>query len=148
MRTRHALAALAVVLVVSAIPLGARAAPMSKRVLDSFDDITPWKAVASDGVQASIHSAEGKGGRALRLDFDLAGTAGYATARRALPLALPPRYEISFYLRAEAPVNTLQLKLVDASGDRGLGVEHRREVEGGGQRVAHLDLALDDVEHR
>ena len=86
-------------------------------VLDSFDDVTPWKAVASDGVRASVHPAEGRSGRALRLDFDLAGTAGYAAARRALPLTLPPRYEIAFDLRADAPVNNFQVKLVDASGD-------------------------------
>jgi hypothetical protein len=51
------------------------------------------------------------------LDFDLSGTAGYAIARRALPIDLPPNYEISFYIRADAPVNTLQFKLIDASGD-------------------------------
>jgi hypothetical protein len=89
----------------------------SERVLDSFDDIAPWKAVASDGVQASVHPAEGVGGRALRLDFDLAGTAGYALARRALPLDVPAHYELSFYLRADAPVNDLQVKLLDPSGE-------------------------------
>ena len=114
-----ALAALVVAMIVGGgAPLGAHAAQTpSERVLDSFDDIAPWKAAVSDGVHGSVHQAEGKGGRALRLDFDLAGTAGYAAARRALPLTLPPRYEISFYVRADAPVNTLQVKLVDASGD-------------------------------
>jgi hypothetical protein len=93
------------------------AAPAADRVLDAFDDITPWTAVASDGVQASVHPADGERGRSLRLDFDLAGTAGYALARRALPLDLPLEYEIVFYLRADAPVNNFQVKLVDASGD-------------------------------
>lgn len=93
----------------------AHASPV--RVLDRFDDVSAWKAIASDDVQASVHSAEGVDGRALRLDFDLAGTAGYALARRALPLTLPENYEITFYVRADAPVNTFQLKLVDASGD-------------------------------
>jgi hypothetical protein len=41
---------------------------------------------------------------------------GYAIARRALPLDLPPNCEISFYMRADAPVNNLQFKLIDASG--------------------------------
>src|SRR5262249_20693888 len=45
------------------------------------------------------------------------GTAGYAVARRALALDLPPDYEIVFYLRGDAPTNTFQLKLVDASGE-------------------------------
>ena len=87
------------------------------RVLDSFDDIAPWAAIGSDDVQASVHQAQSAHGGALRLDFDFAGTAGYAIARRQLPLVLPENYEITFWLRAEAAVNTFQLKLVDASGD-------------------------------
>jgi hypothetical protein len=89
----------------------------SVRILDAFDDIAPWKAAGSDGVHAAVHPAEGVRGRALRLDFDLAGTAGYALARRALPFDVPRHYEIVFYLRAEAPVNHFQVKLVDTSGD-------------------------------
>ena len=112
---RVALIALALVVLLAGAPAGAQ--PPSERVLDSFDDITAWKAIASDGVTASVHPAQGETGRALRLDFDFGGTAGYAAARRALPITLPPRYEISFELRADAPVNTLQVKLVDASGD-------------------------------
>src|SRR5262249_15622825 len=50
-------------------------------------------------------------------DFDLAGTAGYAVARRPLSLDLPANYEIVFYLRGDAPVNNFQVKLVDASGE-------------------------------
>jgi hypothetical protein len=86
-------------------------------ILDDFADIGVWKAVASDGVSASVGRAAGPEGPALRLDFDLAGTAGYAIARRALALAFPANYEISFYLRADAPINDFQLKWIDASGD-------------------------------
>ena len=64
-----------------------------------------------------VHPAGGPVGRALRLDFDLAGTAGYALARRALPLDLPANYEIVFSMRGDAPVNHFQVKLVDASGE-------------------------------
>jgi hypothetical protein len=94
---------------------GSDAAP--GRVLDTFDDIAPWAAVASDAVRASVHRAHGVHGPALRLEFDLAGTAGYALARRPLPLRLPENYEIAFWVRAEAAVNTFQVKLVDASGE-------------------------------
>ena len=119
---RHAVLA---ALLVSALALSAGASPglaqpagvVSTRVLDAFEDMSPWTAVASDGVRASIHPAEGPGGRALRLDFDLGGTAGYALARRALPLALPSNYEIVFYVRSDARPNHFQVKLVDASGD-------------------------------
>ena len=87
------------------------------RMLDRFDDVSAWKAVASDGVAASVASVTDVKRQALRLTFDLGGTAGYAIARRALPLEFPDNYAITFWLRADAPVNDLQVKLVDASGD-------------------------------
>ena len=90
----------------------AQAAPVA--VLDRFEAIAPWHAIASDGVQASIASVPGP---ALRLDFDLGGTAGYAGARRMLSFDLPANYEISFDLRAESRVNDFQFKLTDASGE-------------------------------
>jgi len=108
----------AVVAVVWAMLVPAHGAQASQeRVLDGFDDIAPWAAIGSDDVQASVHPAQGLHGPALRLDFDLAGTAGYAVAHRSLPLTLPENYEISFWVRADAAVNTFQLKLIDASGE-------------------------------
>ncbi len=95
------------------------------RQLDSFDNLAPWKALASDGVSASAHSVEGVEGRALRLDFDFGGVAGYAFARRALALDLPENYEITFHVRADAPVNTFEIKLADASGDNVWWSQHR-----------------------
>jgi F5/8 type C domain/Bacterial alpha-L-rhamnosidase 6 hairpin glycosidase domain len=121
---RHVLAGLGVALAVWGAPPPAGAVAPA-RTLDDFADITPWKAAASDGVRASVHPAEGVGGGALRLDFDLAGTAGYAIARRALPLEMPPRYEITFYVRADAPANNFQVKLVDASGENVWWVNRR-----------------------
>ena len=56
-------------------------------------------------------------GGGLRLDFDFGNVAGYAFARRELPLELPENYELSFYLRANAPINNFQVKLADSSGD-------------------------------
>jgi hypothetical protein len=124
-----AILALSLVAAVSASLGGGQAAYGSEaRALDSFDDMAPWRAVASDGVKASVHSAEGFDGRALRLDFDLGRVAGYAIARRALPVDLPPNYEISFYVRADAPVNNFEFKLVDASGDN-VWWFHRRNFE-------------------
>jgi F5/8 type C domain len=113
-----ALVILAVALAVSGSPCPAHAADASPtRVLDAFSDIAAWTAGASDDVRASVHAADGVGGGALRLDFDLAGTAGYAVARRALSLDLPADYEIVFYLRGDAPANNFQVKLVDGSGE-------------------------------
>ena len=73
------------------------------RVLDNFKDLTPWVAQHTDDVSATLHSADGKVGKAVRLDFDFAGVNGYATAHRALPLDLPDNYEISFWLRSGPP---------------------------------------------
>ncbi len=87
------------------------------KLLDGFEDISLWQAMASDSVSASSHAVEGVTGQAMRLDFDFNGASGYAYIRRKLPLILPENYEISFYVRADAPVNNLEFKLVDGSGD-------------------------------
>lgn len=87
------------------------------RILDEMDDSTAWKSLASDGVTASVHSAKGMQGGALVLEYDLAKTAGYAAATRALAVELPDDYEISFWLRGEAGRNHFEVKFVDASGD-------------------------------
>jgi len=87
------------------------------RVLDRFEDIRGWKAAPSDGVELSLSQAPGHDGKALRMGFDFHGGAGYAAARRSLPMDLPANYEISFWLRGEGPLNHLEFKLVDPSGD-------------------------------
>lgn len=150
----HVVAALGLVLAAWGPPPPAHSAGLSAvRVLDTFDDIAPWTAVASDGVHASVHPAEGMRGRGLRLDFDLAGTAGYALARRALPLDVPRNYEISFYVRAEAPVNSFQFKLVDASGENVWWVnrpdfQFRREWQLVRIKKRHIEFAWGPSEER
>jgi hypothetical protein len=108
-----------VVSIVTTLAFGSSYAqvPSATRTLDAFDSIAPWRAGASDGVRASIQPAAGVTGPALRLDFDLGGTAGYAFAARVLALDLPANYEISFDLRAESPVNHFQVKLTDDTGE-------------------------------
>src|SRR5919109_5379685 len=95
------------------------------RVLDGFEDLAQWQVGASDGVRASLRAVEGVEGQAVCLDFDFAGVAGYASARRALPIDFPPDYEFSFYVRGDAPVNYLEFKLSDASGDNVWWVNRR-----------------------
>jgi F5/8 type C domain len=94
-----------------------QAPQLDLRYLDEMQDVSPWKALASDGVIASVHGAKGVDGNGLVLEFDLARTAGYAAATRVLPTAVPEDYEISFWMRAEAGRNHLEVKFVDASGD-------------------------------
>jgi len=120
LRARRSIAArAAVALLVALAATLAQAQPPSPdaHTLDRFDDVAAWKAVASDGVTASIQRVVDAKRAAMRLDFDLGGTAGYALARRALAVDLPENYAITFWLRADAPVNDFQVKFIDASGE-------------------------------
>jgi hypothetical protein len=95
--------------------VAAEAAPA--RVLDDFADITPWRVVASDDVNARLYRSAAGGRNALCLDFDFGSVAGYAALRRELPVAYGNDYEFAFELRGDAPPSTLQFKLVDAAGE-------------------------------
>ncbi|MGQ0751773.1 MAG: hypothetical protein ACT4PS_14665, partial [Betaproteobacteria bacterium] len=88
-----------------------------ERVLDRFDDPGRWKVSASDDVRAGLRATAGTSGRALCLDYDFGGVSGYAVMRRELALEYPENYEFSFSLRGDAAPNTLQFKLLDASGE-------------------------------
>jgi len=94
-------------------------------VLDDFEDVSRWKAVPSEGVSLSLAADAGFRGRALRMDFDFQGRSGWAAARRAVSLEMPENWEFSFRLRADAPVNNLEFKLVDESGENVWWVNRR-----------------------
>ncbi len=86
-------------------------------VIDSFDSVSLWTAIPADGVEITIHPDSGARGRSMRLDFDFHGHGGYAVVRRAVNLTVPENYEFSFSIRGEAPVNTLEFKLADSTGE-------------------------------
>lgn len=86
-------------------------------VLDPFESLNGWRAQPSDGVSLRLSSDSGVRGRAMRLDFDFQGRGGYAVARKAFNFTVPANYEFSFRVRGDAPLNTLEFKLVDPSGD-------------------------------
>lgn len=99
---------------------GARAdGPAPFAFVDSCDDVAGWSAYAADGVDVSLRSDTAGAARALRVDFDFRKGSGYAVVRRELapPVGLPENYVFSFRVRAEAPVNHLEFKLIDESGD-------------------------------
>lgn len=87
------------------------------KVLDDFANLGAWSAHPSDGVALAISSDAGLHGRGMRLDFDFQGHAGYAIARRELGLDLPANYELTFQVRGEAPVENLEVKLIDSTGE-------------------------------
>ena len=53
-----------------------QAPQLDLRYLDEMEDVSPWKALASDGVSASVHDAKGVEGNGLVLEFDLATDCG------------------------------------------------------------------------
>jgi F5/8 type C domain len=91
--------------------------PVAPLLIDGFESIDGWKAAPSDGVKLSLTKDRGLHGNAMRLDFDFQGHGGYAIAHKAFDLSLPANYEFSFSIRGNAPVNTLEFKLIDATGD-------------------------------
>ncbi|HMF09155.1 MAG TPA: discoidin domain-containing protein, partial [Thermoanaerobaculia bacterium] len=113
MKRRRAAAVLGCLLLLG----GAAMEQSTPGLLDDFESIAAWKAAPSAGVKLELSSAEGIHGKALRLDFDFAGRAGWASARRSIDLDLPENYELSFAIRGTARANDLEIKLVDASGD-------------------------------
>ena len=96
--------------------LGAAPGPERTIFRDDFQDPSQWKAFPSAGVALALSGAEAITGRALRLDFDFAGHAGWAAARREVAIDLPENWELDFSLRGEALANDLEVKLIDASG--------------------------------
>src|SRR5712671_2612693 len=105
--------------IVPAVPVVA-AAPTSAAtiVLDSFDSVSQWTATPADGVEISLHpEPNGLHGGAMRVDFDFHGHGGYAVIHRPLRLTLPPNYEISFAIKGDAPTNTLEIKMIDSTGE-------------------------------
>ncbi|HEY4229675.1 MAG TPA: discoidin domain-containing protein, partial [Thermoanaerobaculia bacterium] len=108
--------ALAALLAVSSPgPPAQRKAPV---MLDAFDGIAGWTASPSEGVRMDLRPDAGpSGGGALRMDFDFRGHAGWAAARKAFPRTLPGNWTIAFAIRGDAPVETLEFKLLDRSGE-------------------------------
>jgi hypothetical protein len=118
-------------LLAAALNAGAAEPPPAqapRALLDDFESIAAWSPHPSDGVDLRLGQDAGLHGKAMRLDFDFHSHAGYAIARRNVQLDLPANYEFTFDLRASAPVNNLEFKLIDASGQNVWWV-NRRDFE-------------------
>jgi hypothetical protein len=112
--SRFASFALAVVACLVAVPT---VAADKARVLDSFDTSTGWLATHTDDVSATLRTVPGRTGQALCLAYDFNGVSGAASIRKTLPVDFPEGFALSFDVRGSMPPNTLQLKLIDDSGD-------------------------------
>ncbi len=89
---------------------------MKRTVLDQFQDLSGWGAVASGQAELHISQERGPDGTAMRLDFDFKGGGGFVVARRLFSVPLPDAYAFSFKLRGAAPRNKFEFKLVDPTG--------------------------------
>ena len=99
-----------------------------ERILDGCDDPAAWRAAPSEGVSLALAAAPGVDGGALRLDFDFHGGGGWAAARRPLDLELPANWELTFWLRGEAPPENLEIKLVVPAEEGGPGGDGGKNV--------------------
>ncbi len=97
-----------------------------KELLDDFEDLSGWQAIASGLAQLRISPDQGPHGKAMRLDFDFKGGGGFVVARRQLSMTLPESYAFSFGIRGQAPSNIFEFKLMDA-GDKNVW-RYREEV--------------------
>jgi hypothetical protein len=96
---------------------GPAASADSMRVLDGFDDLAPWTVSGSDEVKVRMRRVDENENGALCMDYDFGRVSGYAVAARELPIEFPENFEFVLRLRGEGPPNSLQFKLVDATGE-------------------------------
>ncbi len=87
------------------------------QILDDFETTKEWQTFVADGVQIDTTLMPGHSGKCIQFDFNFVTGAGYCGIRKQFPLQLPANFQFSFYLRATAPINNFEFKLVDQSGD-------------------------------
>jgi len=85
-------------------------------LVDAFDSVSEWHTNPSKGVEIAIHADSGRNGRGMRIDFDFHGNGGYGIVNHRVDLDLPANYHFAFGIRGNAPMNTLEFKLVDTTG--------------------------------
>ncbi|PYQ37174.1 MAG: hypothetical protein DMF55_02035 [Acidobacteria bacterium] len=103
----------------AALLLSSSPVEQGRRVLDGFDNAAGWTAAPSDGVRLVLSTDVGAGGsgKSLRMDFDFSGHAGWAAVRKAFPVRLPENWVMDLRLKGDTPPQTLEFKLLDASGE-------------------------------
>jgi hypothetical protein len=82
-------------------------------VLDGFETTAGWIVTTSEGAGLTLTSVPGKTGNALAMQFDLSKVSGYVIARKDFTIDLPANYQFVFDMRADAPVNNFEFKVMD-----------------------------------
>lgn len=90
--------------------------PTSRKsiLLDDFETLDGWSAIASPSARLEIAQDTGRTGRSMRLDFEFQDGAGWVIARKAFPLRLPDNFAFHFFTRGDAPPGDTEFKLVDS----------------------------------
>ncbi|MTW20077.1 discoidin domain-containing protein [Allochromatium palmeri] len=85
--------------------------------LDDFSDLSAWSGVVSGQAHLDLLPDAGPEGAAMRLDFDFGAGGGFVVARKQVRLSLPDSFAIRLQVRAQAPANAFEFKLIDPSGE-------------------------------
>ncbi|MBI3194815.1 MAG: discoidin domain-containing protein, partial [Ignavibacteriae bacterium] len=114
------------------------------KLLDDFEEMSGWKAIASEGTTMKLEQADGYKGKSLALHFGFQGS-GYAIAQKEFKLDLPPKYKFTFFLRGELPINNFEFKLLDAHDNvfwiKKLNVEYPTEWTKQSIKKRHISFA-------
>jgi hypothetical protein len=89
---------------------------MHTRLLDAFTDLSDWMPVTSGQARLVIRPEPGPQGQAMRLDFDFGDGGGFVVARKPFVFTLPESFTFHLEVRAAAPSNKFEFKLVDPAG--------------------------------
>jgi len=95
--------------------LGVNSALAAVSVVDGFETIEGWSAVASEGAQVWLAQEPGRTGQALRIDYDLGNGSGYVIVRKSFAFPVPKNFAFTFDLLGEGQPNNFEFKLVDPS---------------------------------
>jgi hypothetical protein len=84
---------------------------------DLSADASSWRPVASGLAELKLSKGPlRRAGAALQMDFDFKGGGGFVVARRVVEREMPEEYVLRLRLRGHGPINNLELKLVDGTG--------------------------------
>ena len=74
-----------------------------ENVLDTFEELSGWKAITSGQATLRISQDQGFSDIAMRLDFDFRGGGGFVVATKSFSLEIPESYSFLFQIRGLAP---------------------------------------------
>ena len=76
-----------------------------------------WKPVHSRYVETQIPPCKNCNANAIAFDIDFKKGSGYGGIRKTWKLNLSGNFQFSFYIKSNLPVNNLEFKLIDSTGE-------------------------------